>query len=307
METPTTSQNTPMYSTIASQQTTPKLPVKEQAIIFSSINGAKLQDYLLQLGPLVQPKNIIYSSRISNNRVNNRVCVYLSRKAVVDDFLNKTGSIKINNEVLLARRLVTPSERLLLSNVHPTIPQEMLINILQNLGLKLMSPITCLRIGATNPEYSHILSFRRQVYIEPLDNITIPDFVMVDHDNVSYKIFLSNDQSLCFKCKQNGHLASQCSSETSSLINSNMPNTIPTFNPPQSITSQIPTTDNQTNNSSSPLLPINSMEVSNISLSTTETSTSTKRHLSETPSPTEEPASNIFNEACNKSSPISKK
>ncbi|XP_050516123.1 uncharacterized protein LOC126890985 [Diabrotica virgifera virgifera] len=183
-------------------------PSKEQGIIFSAIEGLKLQDYLLELGPIVDPKNIIFSSKISNNRV----CVYLSSKSVVDKFLKEHNSIKINNRVIPVRKLVIPSQRLVLSNVSPTIPHNLLETKLKTIGLQLMSPITFLRIGAPDPAYSHILSFRRQVYISPPeDNFQIPEVLEIYHDDLTYHIYLTTD-TLCYTCKQPGHLASRYAS-----------------------------------------------------------------------------------------------
>ncbi|CAG9818092.1 unnamed protein product [Phaedon cochleariae] len=193
------------YSNAVTQQA-PKFPTKEQAIIFNSIDGIKLQEYLLQLGAIVQPRNIIFSSRISNNRI----CIYLSSKNVVEEFLANHGKITINEETIKARRLITPSDRLVMSNVSPTIPHDILFSELQALGLTLISPITFLRIGTTNPEYSHILSFRRQVYFTPSDNCEIPESLEISHDGVTYRIFLTRDNQVCYKCKLSGHIASRC-------------------------------------------------------------------------------------------------
>nr|CAI5850941.1 unnamed protein product [Callosobruchus analis] len=98
-----------------------------------------------------------------------------------------------------------------MSNVSPTVPHTVLTEKLSQLGLKLVSPITFLRIGAPLPEYSHILSFRRQVYIEPnQSSINLPESLEIIHDAVTYRIFLSLDSHKCFKCNRQGHIASQC-------------------------------------------------------------------------------------------------
>lgn len=274
--TPTATINNKSYSAALNQNTPLKFPSKEQAIIFTSIDGAKLQDYLLQLGPVVQPKNIIFSSRISNNRI----CVYLADKSTVDNFLKDHGSITVRGETIQARRLITPSERLVLSNVSPTIPHDILITELQKLGLKLMSPITFLRIGATNPEYSHILSFRRQVYITPPDHIEFPDSIEILHDEVFYRIFLSRDSQTCFKCKRSGHIASQCTTQS---------------NPPPAMSPKT-TTNEQSSQENSSILTTD--EITTIDMTDESyTQPSNKRSVSEILTPTSEEIPSISNVA----------
>nr|CAI5864569.1 unnamed protein product [Callosobruchus analis] len=68
------------------------------------------------------------------------------------------------------------------------------------------------KIGATVAEYSHILSFRRQVYIAPLDTDTLPESIEINHDGLSYRIFMTLDSQKCYKCNLTGHIASQCRS-----------------------------------------------------------------------------------------------
>ncbi|CAH1105307.1 unnamed protein product [Psylliodes chrysocephalus] len=204
------------YSTVLTQQ---KYPSKNQAIIFTPIDGAKLQDYLLPLGEIVHPKNIIFCSKLSNNRI----CMYLSSQEIVEKFMNDySGIIEINNEILQARRYVTPSERIILSNVCPSIPHDILIKELEHIGVTILSPITFLKNSASLPEFNHILSFRRQVFIKPTA-LPIPESFLINYENTSYRIFLVRDILKCFNCKQEGHTSTNCKTAPTSTNPSEIP------------------------------------------------------------------------------------
>lgn len=200
-----------------------KFPDKEQAIVLNTANTIQLQEYIKAIGSLVHPKSILFASRISNNRI----CIYLSSKDLVNSFLKKHQEIKIGDERIHIRRLVTPAQRLVLSNVCPTIPHNLLENHLKEIGLKLISPLSFLRINTNDTAYSHIYSFRRQIYISPNDDVIIPESFLVNFENTSYRIFLSSEGLACFKCKQSGHIATQCptqSANSAEIINAEIQN-----------------------------------------------------------------------------------
>ena len=67
-----------------------------------------------------------------------------------------------------------------------------------------------------DPGYSHILSFRRQVYVDPEDIIKLPETIQVNFDNTLYWIYISTDRPACFLCKEEGHLANYCQKGESS-------------------------------------------------------------------------------------------
>nr|CAI5825573.1 unnamed protein product [Callosobruchus analis] len=179
---------------------------EEQAIIFNAIEEARIQDYLLRLGPIVNPKNILFCSRISNDRL----CVYLSSKSCVDKFLAEPGEILVQDENVKARCLVTPSDRLVISNVCPTISNAVIKNALEQLDLQLLRPIPFLRIRSTLPEYSHIFSFRRVTYVAPKGTMNIPESIEITYEGLKYRVFLSLYSQTSFKYKQGGHIAAQC-------------------------------------------------------------------------------------------------
>lgn len=75
-----------------------------------------------------------------------------------------------------------------------------------------MSPVTFLKAGLQHEEYSHLISFRRQVYVTPPVNemFSLPSTALVNYDDIEYRIFLTFDEMNCFICKNSGHIARNC-------------------------------------------------------------------------------------------------
>lgn len=55
----------------------------------------------------------------------------------------------------------------------------------------------------------HIVSFRRQVYIDPNDTEKNPGNLLINFDNTDYRI-LTDDTLTCFTCKKTGHTSIHC-------------------------------------------------------------------------------------------------
>ncbi|KAG5885279.1 hypothetical protein JTB14_005816 [Gonioctena quinquepunctata] len=166
-------------------------------------DNLKLFDYVKAIGDIVGPKHISFASRISNNRI------YLANPDLVDDLLKSHPSVTLNNNVINIRRLVSPTKRIIISNIPPYISHDLAENAIKNLGLQLSSPVSFLRADIPGDEYSHILSFRRQVYVlPPSDDFELQTSLIIPFDGNENRILLSTDKMECFICKQPGHIAS---------------------------------------------------------------------------------------------------
>ncbi|CAG9835877.1 unnamed protein product [Diabrotica balteata] len=143
---------------------------RDQAILFNTLENCTINDYLEGLSQHTEPKNIIFASRISNGRI----CIYLSSKNLVDKFIAETKKIIVNGNILEARRLITPSVRLILSNECPSIPSNLIMDELIK-----------------------------------LDNFVLPESFIIELEQTSYRIFIAQNEN-CFKCKLTGHHAANC-------------------------------------------------------------------------------------------------
>lgn len=214
-------------------------PKKDQAIILPVIENLQVKDYVIATGNIIDPKEILFASRMSNNRV----CIYLSSKTMVNDFIGKHGGVQINDVFVPARKLILPAQRLILSNVSPCIPHSVIEEELKGIGVKLVSPMSFIGAGIGLDKFRHVCSFRRQIFVATEQSVEIPGTILVSFEDEEYRIFLSDDKLRCFKCKEEGHIASNC---TTSVIDTAIPS-ISNKRPPPSTTNTSETDSLQAN------------------------------------------------------------
>lgn len=205
----TTVKNTPnvqqrrSYTNVVQSDNFPK---KEQAIVIEAKEGIQIKDYVQALGKLTSPSNIRFISRISNGRI----CVFLASKDIADTITGKYNHIRINNTDLPLRPLINKYQRIIISNVYPTIPHAIIEESFDKLEIKRESAVSFLRAGITEEGYAHILSFRRQIYIHPEDVHKVPESIKIEHEQTTYWVYPSTESVKCFICKQEGHVAKNC-------------------------------------------------------------------------------------------------
>lgn len=181
-------------------------PKKDQAIIMESVDCIPLLDYANAIGILTGPTAIRFMSRISNARI----CIYLDSKKTATNLTDKYKHIQINNINIGIKPLLLPSQRIILSNVSPTIPHEAIEDIFKRNHVRITCKISFLRAGIQDPKFNHILSFRRQIFVNPEDVEKIPSSFVINHEETQYRIFTSPDMIKCFRCNEEGHISKQC-------------------------------------------------------------------------------------------------
>ena len=211
------------FASITAKETTPN---REQAIVFNSIDGVPQKDYILAIGQIVQPRNILFVSRISNNRF----CIFLTSKEILESLLAKTQIININGQEIQIRRLLNPAKRIVISNVCPSIPNHVILHSLNNLDISPTSQINYLKAGINLDGYEHILSFRRQMYIKHEDTIKLPGSLILNHNQSQFRIFFTDDTITCYTCKTTGHTAQTCKSNVTIITKTSPPPTTPSKN-----------------------------------------------------------------------------
>ncbi|KAI4472285.1 hypothetical protein M0802_016977 [Mischocyttarus mexicanus] len=197
------SQSSPSYAKVTGNISFPK---KDQAVIIDVIDDSQLKVYVQAISKLIYPAHIRFISRIANNRI----CIYVTTKEIADELIDKHKAILVNGKSLPIRPLISRNKRIIFSNVCPIIPHNVLEEKLKEWKIKPMSAMTFLRAGLTDQGFSHILSFRRQIFITPEDIEKLPESFQITYEDTTYWIYVSSYNISCFLCKKEGHIAKNC-------------------------------------------------------------------------------------------------
>lgn len=183
-----------------------------------TVEGIEPEEYVYALGELINSKDIVNYSKISNGRIR----IYLKNETLVEQITNKYKTIKVNNSDIDIRPLLIKSTRIIISNACPEIPHALIEDALVKLGLKPNSAMIFLRAGLKKPGFEHILSSRRCVYIAS-DYDTLPNTTTINYENTEHRIFIADDSAYCIHCKKHGHVIDEC--KTKRTIDETVKNT----------------------------------------------------------------------------------
>uniref|UniRef100_A0A9J8DN12 CCHC-type domain-containing protein n=1 Tax=Cyprinus carpio carpio TaxID=630221 RepID=A0A9J8DN12_CYPCA len=102
-----------------------------------------------------------------------------------------------------------------LSNVPPFIKEKTLKEILERYG-KLTAPIKMIPLGLKNPNFKHVMSFRRFTYMIPNSQNELLNLVLkIAVEGKDYTIFVTSDNMRCFLCSEYGHQKQACPKQQS--------------------------------------------------------------------------------------------
>ena len=106
---------------------------------------------------------------------------------------------------------VNSNKRVVISNVQPIIPDEIIVDLLKQNGINIVSQISDIRTSVYKPGRSHVLSLRRQFYIKEEDESKLPKNLKINFDEMNYWTYLTTESTVCFLCKQQRQEQKQCS------------------------------------------------------------------------------------------------
>lgn len=138
--------------------------------------------------------------------------MYLDSRQSALQLLCKRSTIVVKDTIVGIRPLISSSKRIIFSAVSPSIPNEYIEKFLADSDIKATSKLSYLRASAIRePGFSHVLSFRRQIYIDAGDVAKIPQSFAIYHDDTCYRIFLSIEKVARSVFKRQGHVTKRCS------------------------------------------------------------------------------------------------
>lgn len=179
---------------------------RSQEIVIDFIDGAKNDDYLKQIMKLnlVVKTDVTHMSRIAKNRIT----FFIINKEKANILVDK--EIMILEQTVIIKSYAGRDKRILFSNVRPFIRDGKITDALLSVGIKLTRPIEPLRASTAIPGYEHLASYRQQSYVNENKIKELPGYIIIDHEDLDYHVFITSDSLSCYSCKQRGHKAAAC-------------------------------------------------------------------------------------------------
>lgn len=167
-----------------------------------SLDGVGIESYVQMISETIDPRNIIAASR-----ANGSIIIFLDSLKSVEEVC-AIGTNTIGGTYISVDPLVKPATKVILSGVPPFIPNSVIEKELHRYG-RVVSTIRIIPLGCKNPEFKHVKSFRRQVYM--LGNEEhLQGAINFSYEDRQYRIYLSTDEITCYKCLKKGHIQRNC-------------------------------------------------------------------------------------------------
>jgi len=151
---------------------------KDQAIVFNTIEDVPQIEYIKAISQITTPKNIKFASRISNNRF----YIYFASNDIVEQIITKQPYTVVNDLKITYHRLINPAKRIIISNFQPIIPHNKITKAINNITIRIISPITFMKASFGNEVYDHIGSFRQKLYIHPDYYEKMPSSILINFE-----------------------------------------------------------------------------------------------------------------------------
>lgn len=143
---------------------------------------------------------------ISASRMNKAVVVFLKEELLVNRLVE--SGIVVSGAFVIVQPLISPTVKVVISNVPPFIPDEDIQRELLRYG-KFASGIKMIPLGCKNESLKHVLSFRRQVFMF-LNAPTLNVSFHCVYEGKSYMLYANAGELRCYGCGAVGHVRLTC-------------------------------------------------------------------------------------------------
>lgn len=174
-------------------------------------SSVAVEEVLLSIGEQVGYENISSASRM-----NKAVVVFLKEENLVNRLVS--SGISVSGVFVTISPLVNPTQKVIISNVPPFIPDDEIERALLWYG-KFASPLKTIPLGCKNTSLKHVMSFRRQVAMF-LKQPDLDVSFRVSYEGKTYMIYASTGSLKCFECGNVGHKRATCPHKAGSSANS---------------------------------------------------------------------------------------
>lgn len=171
-------------------------------VTFELIPGVKQMEYLDALTTYIDATNIE-----SVGRDDGRQCIVFTNEKAAQEAIIK--GLEINGTFVSGIPVCIKPTRVILSQIPSFMPEEKIMDYLKQFG-KLVTWLRPIPINSNNiPKYQHILSFRREIFIQLQDGIDLPNKLKINFNGVVHQIYIETEAT-CYKCKNTGHMTHSC-------------------------------------------------------------------------------------------------
>lgn len=172
-------------------------------ISLDPVHGAKQLEYLDAIDTLVDAINIVSIGKNTDGRI----VVFFSAEIYAETIIQE--GLLIQGNYVTALPISVRPKRVLISCISPNIPDSDILDFLKQFG-RVTSGLRPVPINSSeNEKYKHILSSRREVYIQLHNGARLPPKVKVICDGIQSYFTIDTELS-CYKCRKPGHMANSC-------------------------------------------------------------------------------------------------
>ena len=176
---------------------------RKHAVRCESFDNFTVEQYVTSMAMLVGDESIIAASRM-----NKSVVIFLSSLDAVEMAI--INGLFIDNQMIDVAHMIKPATKVILSNVPPYIPNQLITKELEQYG-QVVGRFRAIPLGCKAASLKHVMSFRRQGFILLRGGTgNINGLIRIMHDGHPYNIYLSTDEMKCFGCMETGHLRKNC-------------------------------------------------------------------------------------------------